>query len=108
VTTVSEFGRALPPNAAGTDHGWGGHYMAVGGKVKKTILGQYPASLTIENEMDNGHGTTIPYRGWDTMWAPIADWFGVPSDKHDEVFPNLRKWPEFAQATNFKNTLFDP
>lgn len=109
VVSVSDFGRSLTPNAAGTDHGWGGNYFAVGGKVKQGVLGQYPASLAIDNDMDNGHGTIIPHRGWDTMWAPIADWFGVPSDKHEDVLPNLRNFPEFTNEDGgFASALFEP
>jgi uncharacterized protein (DUF1501 family) len=35
VVVSSEFGRSLTPNtSAGTDHGWGGHHIIMGGKVR--------------------------------------------------------------------------
>ena len=38
VVVSSEFGRTVTPNtSAGTDHGWGGHHMIMGGKVRKII-----------------------------------------------------------------------
>src|SRR4030095_1489802 len=29
--TLSDFGRTMKPNSAGTDHGWGSHHFVVGG-----------------------------------------------------------------------------
>jgi uncharacterized protein (DUF1501 family) len=37
VVVSSEFGRTVTPNtSAGTDHGWGGHHIIMGGKVRST------------------------------------------------------------------------
>ena len=47
VVVSSEFGRTTTPNtSAGTDHGWGGHHMVMGGKVRIvfrcfTLLSKY-------------------------------------------------------------------
>ena len=42
--TESEFGRTLQPSGAGTDHGWGGHHLVMGGAVKDgKSYGRYPA-----------------------------------------------------------------
>lgn len=38
VVVSSEFGRTVTPNtSAGTDHGWGGHHMIMGGKVSGSM-----------------------------------------------------------------------
>ena len=35
IVVTSEFGRTVTPNtSAGTDHGWGGHHIILGGKVR--------------------------------------------------------------------------
>lgn len=35
IVVSSEFGRTVTPNtSSGTDHGWGGHHMIIGGKVR--------------------------------------------------------------------------
>ena len=52
VVVSSEFGRTVTPNSsAGTDHGWGGHHMIMGGKVRTiyhrccTVSGLSPISF---------------------------------------------------------------
>ena len=41
VATVSDFGRTLLSNGQGSDHGWGGNHMVIGGDVRgKRILGK--------------------------------------------------------------------
>ena len=45
--SVSDFGRTLTSNGAGTDHGWGGNNVVLGGAVRgKQILGAFPDDLT--------------------------------------------------------------
>src|SRR5690606_8235546 len=41
--TVSDFARTFPSNGSGSDHGWGGHHLVVGGAVKGgATYGQFP------------------------------------------------------------------
>lgn len=41
--TISDFGRSITPNGAGTDHGWGGHAYVMGSAVQgKDIYGVMP------------------------------------------------------------------
>ncbi|MDX9768590.1 MAG: DUF1501 domain-containing protein, partial [Ectothiorhodospiraceae bacterium] len=46
--TLSEFGRTLSSNGKGTDHGWGGNQIVMGGAVQgKRLYGTWP-SLAID------------------------------------------------------------
>ena len=43
--TISDFGRTLTSNGRGSDHGWGGHQIIMGGAVRGgQIYGDYPRS----------------------------------------------------------------
>ncbi|KAI2505549.1 Protein of unknown function (DUF1501) [Fragilaria crotonensis] len=85
VTTVitSDFGRTLTANSGrGSDHGWGGHYFAMGGSVKGgRIHGDYPADITDSSPLNLGRGRIIPTMSWESMLNPIFSWMGVSSDE---------------------------
>jgi len=50
--TASDFGRTLSSNGDGSDHGWGGHHLMVGGAVKgKAFYGKAPP-VSITNTAD--------------------------------------------------------
>jgi len=90
VFTTSEFGRTLSFNGAGTDHGWGGNHIVLGGGVKGgRILNDYPPDLRLRSEYDAGRGRIIPQYPWESVMVPIAEWMGVEPDQHKKVFPNL-------------------
>lgn len=83
VLTVSDFGRTLKSNGAGTDHAWGGQHWIAGGSVKGgQIFGQYPKSLLTSDETNISQGrATIPTTPWEGPWRGIVEWFGVlPQD----------------------------
>jgi len=43
IFTASDFGRTLTINGNGSDHGWGGHYMVMGGAVNGgQLYGEWP------------------------------------------------------------------
>eukprot|EP00756_Hemistasia_phaeocysticola_P029704 Hpha_TRINITY_DN16247_c0_g1::TRINITY_DN16247_c0_g1_i1::g.15423::m.15423 len=103
VVAVSDFGRALTPNGEGTDHAWGGNYFAVGGSVRdQAMLSRYPDTLEAGHSLDYGHGILIPNAGYETVWGPVIDWFGVPQSKWDDVLPNRGNF-----AVTSKADLFD-
>jgi len=106
VVVASEFGRALESNGQGTDHGWGGNYMVLGGSVKGgRVLGEYP---DISNE-GSPHlmpgGRVVPTTSWEAIWNGIAQWMGVTDDAQlDEILP-LRK--NFFPDLFTKEELFE-
>jgi uncharacterized protein (DUF1501 family) len=94
--TASDFGRTFASNGSGTDHGWGGHHLVVGGAVRgKEIYGDFPqtavtnTSTGIDNPRDIGSGSLIPSISVDQYAATLAKWFGLTTDEIQLVFPNL-------------------
>ena len=93
--TISDFARTLTSNGNGTDHGWGGNAMVMGGAVKGgQMYGQYP-DLALGQNLDVGDGVLIPTTATDEYFAELALWLGVSRSDLPLVLPNL---------TNF----FDP
>jgi cullin-associated NEDD8-dissociated protein 1 len=95
VVSISDFGRTMAGNsAAGTDHGWGGNNIILGGGVNGSrVFGEYPSTLAPGEGQDIGHGRMLPTLAWEGVWSPILRWFGVDeADLHD-VLPNL---PNFS------------
>ncbi len=98
--TSSDFGRSLVPNGNGTDHGWGGHAIVMGGAVKGgQIYGSIPelkienAGYTSEHITDNGR--VIPTLSAEQYLATITSWFAEYSeDQLESIFPNLVNFNE--------------
>ncbi len=87
--TAADFGRTLTSNGDGSDHGWGGHQLVMGGAVKgNAIYGQMPEIL-IEGPQDAGRGRIIPSTSIDQYAATLAQWYGLPQGNVADVFPNL-------------------
>jgi uncharacterized protein (DUF1501 family) len=98
--TASDFGRTLSTNGNGTDHGWGGHHLAVGGAVAggkfygDDATGSGNAAmpsllLSDNNPNDAGYGQIIPTTSIDQYSATLASWFGVAASDIPLLFPNL-------------------
>jgi len=97
--TSSDFGRTLTSNGKGSDHGWGGHHVVMGGSVNGgSIYGDYPI-LSASNPLDVGRGVYAPTTSVDEYFAELASWFGVPASELDQVLPNVRSFysPESNQ-----------
>ena len=97
--TTSDFGRTLTSNGKGSDHGWGGHHIVMGGSVNGgSIYGDYPI-LSASNPLDVGRGVYAPTTSVDEYFAELARWFGVPASELDQVLPNVRNFysPESGQ-----------
>jgi uncharacterized protein (DUF1501 family) len=91
IVVASEFGRTLTPNTGGgSDHGWGGNYMFLGGDVNGgRILGKYPSDLTDKGSLNIGRGRFIPTTSWDAFWNGVALWMGVTTQSElDYCLPN--------------------
>ncbi len=88
--TASDFGRTLTTNGDGCDHGWGGHYMVMGGAVNSgQLLGQLP-SFAVGSDDDTGDkGRVIPKLSINQYGALMARWMGVSDSDLNGVFPDL-------------------
>ena len=96
--TLSDFGRTMKANSAGTDHGWGGHHFIVGGDgtasgsvVGNNLFGLYPNLLMGAAGTDDsgGQGRWIPTTAMDQFGATLAKWFGASPVDVAQVFPNI-------------------
>ena len=90
--TASDFGRTLPCNGDGTDHGWGSHHLIMGGAVNgRRTYGKFP-TLAVNGPDDTDTGRWIPTTAIDQYFATLAAWFGVDSGNIATVFPNLGRF----------------
>ncbi|MGI9324635.1 MAG: DUF1501 domain-containing protein [Pseudomonadales bacterium] len=90
--TTSDFGRTLTSNGKGSDHGWGGHHLVMGGAVNgATMFGDYP-ELSANSPLDTGRGVFVPTTAVDEYFADLAIWLGVSDADLDQVLPNVRRF----------------
>ena len=96
--TMSDFGRTLKSNGQGSDHGWGGHHLVMGGAVNGgRIVGQMP-SVALNTATDVGEGRLLPTTSSETYAATLAQWLGATSAELDVIFPNLARFPDRTLA----------
>ncbi len=102
--TVSDFARTLQSNGSGSDHGWGGLQMVLGGAVNGGKLyanGGGPIS-GFPNQSLGGSGSPapnnfsrgqmIPGIGVEQYAATLAQWMGVSATDCNTIFPNLHNF----------------
>jgi len=88
--TASDFGRTLTVNGDGSDHGWGGHYMAMGGAVNgQQVFGQQPSYITGADDDSGKKGRMIPTLSINQFGATLGSWMGLTDSDLLEVFPDL-------------------
>lgn len=105
VSTSSDFARTLTSNGRGTDHGWAGNHMILGGGVRGgQVYNSFPRQLRKDGEQDVGRGRLVPKYPWESMMVPMAAWMDVPEAAMDRVFPNRRNFQ--AQHIIAKAALF--
>jgi hypothetical protein len=98
--TISEFGRSLESNGRGSDHGWGGHHIVMGGAVNGArVYGHYP-DLANGNRLDLGGGSFVPTTSMDEYLAEMALWLGTPVSDLPYVLPNVSNfWSVSSRET---------
>ncbi|MFO1447100.1 MAG: DUF1501 domain-containing protein [Opitutaceae bacterium] len=90
--TASDFGRTFTSNGDGSDHGWGGHHLVLGGGVKGgDIYGKMPSPV-VNGPDDTGLGRWIPTTSVDEYGATLARWFGVSESNLPVAFPNIGRF----------------
>ncbi|KJG10991.1 DUF1501 domain-containing protein [Photobacterium kishitanii] len=90
--TMSDFGRRIQANESGTDHGWGGHQLVMGGALQGgQAYGLWP-DLTAGSEDDFNHGRIIPSMAADQVNASLCRWFGLNDQQVLTLFPNLAQF----------------
>lgn len=110
----SDFTRTFTPNgtsttASGSDHGWGGHKIVMGGPVKgKNLYGKFP-NLTPggPDDADNTRGRWIPSTSVDQYSSMIARWFGADSNSIETIFPNLSRFDDPLTVSTAKLDFID-
>ena len=91
-STPSDFGRTLPSSLLGRNHGWGSHYLGVGGAVKgQRTYGTFPA-LVVGGPNDSSTGRRIHTVAVDQFAATTAKWFGVDSSNKSHRSSNLSRF----------------
>jgi uncharacterized protein (DUF1501 family) len=95
--TESEFNRTFQPTSGdGSDHGWGGHQLVMGGAVQGgQIFGSFPTFELAGPDDTDVRGRWIPSTAIDQYGATLCSWFGIPASALPSVFPNL---PNFSTA----------
>lgn len=91
--TASDFGRTLTTNGDGSDHGWGGHQIIIGGAVNGgRTIGDAPDYIT-GGDFDTGDkGRVIPSLSVNQYGASLAGWMGLSVADQAMVFPDLENF----------------
>jgi len=92
--TTSDFGRTLSGNGnGGSDHGWGGTQIVMGGAINGgRVFGEFP-SFTDSDPHYLPSGNFIPTIAMDQLSGAVAAWFGGFTDSELEgIFPNLQNF----------------
>ena len=96
--TASDFGRSLSSNGLGSDHGWGGNQLVLGGAVNgQQIYGDYP-DLYPDNPLDVGRGRILPTTSVDQYFAELACWFGISRAELPLVLPQLDRFYDLTSV----------
>lgn len=84
--TASDFGRTLQANATGTDHGWGGHHMVVGGAVRGGRIHGAVPEFQLGHDRDLKRGILIPDIAVEQYGSELGRWFGLTDSELNAVF----------------------
>ncbi|MEO1220233.1 MAG: DUF1501 domain-containing protein [Pseudomonadota bacterium] len=87
--TASDFGRTLASNGDGSDHGWGGHHLILGGAVNGGQFYGTAPQISVESDDQVGRGRLLPSTSVDEYSATLAKWLGVEPAEIPIVSPNI-------------------
>ncbi|UPW17634.1 DUF1501 domain-containing protein [Agarivorans sp. TSD2052] len=87
--TMSDFGRTLSSNGDGTDHGWAGNQLVMGGAVNGGEIYGSVIEQALDSAYDVGGGRMIPQVANEQYFASLASWFGLSDSEILELFPSL-------------------
>lgn len=102
--TMSDFNRTLNPNGAstgtGTDHGWAGHHLVIGGGVnggnfygRPTSNGTFFPTLVNSGPDDaDTRGRFIPSVAVEQYAATLSRWYGLAEGDIPLAFPNINNF----------------
>ena len=103
--TISDFGRTLTSNGRGSDHGWGGNAMVMGGAVQGgQLYGHFPEQVE-DNPLDVGRGRFLPSTATDAMYAEVSRWMGVAPESLSSVLPNWANFEGSSQGAGLTGML---
>lgn len=103
--TISDFGRTLTSNGKGSDHGWGGNAMILGGAVQGgQLYGHFPEQVE-DNPLDVGRGRFLPSTATDAMYAEVSRWMGVAPESLGSVLPNWANFEGSSQGAGLTGML---
>lgn len=106
--TASEFGRTFTSNGDGTDHGWGGHHLMMGGAVVGSeVYGTFPTYSTANtsgvfsspDQIQNG--VLLPTTSVDQYAYTLGKWMGVGQSDLLALLPNLGQFSSSAYDLGF-------
>ena len=87
--TAADFGRTLTVNRDGTDHGWGGHHLVIGGSVRgNRMVGEFPPPR-VNHSQDTTNGRLIPTTSVDQLAGTFGRWFGLNDTELNDALPGL-------------------
>jgi len=90
--TASDFGRTLTFNGDGSDHGWGGHNLVLGGAVNGgQLYGNWP-DYALGGRDDIGGGRLVPDMSVNQYGAALGSWMGLSNTDLLDVFPDLNRF----------------
>jgi uncharacterized protein (DUF1501 family) len=88
--TGSDFNRTFASNGQGSEHGWGGHHLVVGGGVQGgKLFGAFPEQILRGPQDSGGQGNWIPTTSTEAYAATLGRWFGASPEVLSQVFPRL-------------------
>ena len=91
--TSSDFGRSLTINGDGSDHGWGGHYLVMGGAVNGgKLYGDWPEYIVGGADDVGDKGRIIPSMSLNQLGASLGSWMGLSTSDLLDVFPDLQNF----------------